>query len=137
MKKKFLTLLMSIFMIIPLAGCGEENMDREPTESEVKLVTGFAEQKSTGGFETNASSLQLYYPDCADISGKGFYNVGETATITIDYNDKVCNFAGWVVDGEIRGRTPSISYRIDRGNRTVNVYAVMAKNNQAIELMGF
>jgi hypothetical protein len=38
MKRKLLTLLMSIFMVFPLAGCGEPNVSDEPTAPESESV---------------------------------------------------------------------------------------------------
>ena len=87
LKNKFLTALLSLLMIIPLAGCGKQNMSKNPKENETKILINFTESNGTS-YENDSSKHAIYYPDCADVYGEGFYKIGETATISIDYDKK-------------------------------------------------
>jgi len=134
MKNKVLTFLMSLLMIIPLAGCGERNIEGDPKENEAKVVLRFAEIKDSVVVE-NQSDLTYRYSDCAELIGQGFYEVGTSARVSINYDKRACDFSGWVVGGNVH--TSNIySHRIEsnQAGQTINIYALMAKNGNAAQL---
>ena len=132
MKRKLLTFLLAIFMIVPLAGCGEPSLSGEPGTGETKILVHFTEPDGTG-YKTNESSLNYHYSDCATLSGSGFYKENEVANIQINFNQNACYFNGWTraIEGTVTpisgDKQLSYSYKVaaqDIG-KTLNFYAVM------------
>lgn len=139
MKKSFITLLLAIFMVIPIVGCGEPNMDGDPDANQAKIVLNFVEGKPTAEegvytYESNKTKFEADYSDCANLKGAGFYNVGTVASLSIDLNSKVCAHIGWVrFDGtNFIPLHDGIRYNYQIANadagKTVEIYAVMGLN---------
>ena len=45
MKNKLTTLLLAIFMVIPIVGCGDPDLDTNPGANETKILLEFAERE--------------------------------------------------------------------------------------------
>ena len=89
MKKKLMLILSLFFLIIPLAGCGEQ----ESGADMVNVSTTLTKQTAPGAL------INFVVRDCASISGAGNYKKGENATIIVKYVDKACAVDGIKKDG--------------------------------------
>lgn len=134
MRKKFLTLFLSVFMVLPIVGCGEKGMNETPDAEELKIVLHYAElQEGTGNYQTDVNQFTIDYTTCADISGGGFYEIGEGANLIADTN-RACEFMEWVTPGNTAGSynrigsagKKNVIYTVKEadGGKTMDVYAV-------------
>ena len=57
MKNKLTTLLLAIFMVIPIVGCGDPDLDTNPGANETKILLEFAEREEveTDVFDATSS----------------------------------------------------------------------------------
>lgn len=138
MKKKLLTCLLAIFMVIPIVGCGDPDLSRNPEGNEVKVLLDFAELSEDGNtYITKQADLQHSYSDCATLTGAGFYKSGESAPLYISFNHRACSFKGWIkVEGEVVtvvSDKDGFNYvtQSKEAGQTVRLYAVMALSGDA------
>ncbi|MBR3891665.1 MAG: hypothetical protein IKJ30_06335 [Bacilli bacterium] len=138
MKKKILTCLLAIFMMIPIVGCGDPDLSRNPEGNEVKVLLDFAEVSEDGNsYITKQVDLQHSYGDCATLTGAGFYKSGESAPLNITFNHRACSFKGWIkVEGElvtVVSDKDGFNYvtQSKEAGQTVRIYAVMALSGDA------
>ena len=137
MKKKLITLLLAIFMIVPIVGCeGEPDLNSEPGSNQTKIMLQFAErteiEEGVYSYKFKPNELSANYSDCAELQGAGFYNVGGLATVSIRYHETGCSFKGWVrQDGENvvglhEGDSP-YNYNVQNADagKTLTFYAIM------------
>lgn len=133
MKKKLLTFLLAIFMVIPVVGCGEPDLSGNPESDQTKILLNFAEQGAEENtYVTKESELTNYYSDCATLYGAGFYDIGDYASISLSFNNTACSFKGWIrVEGEnvlvVHSSSDPFGYEVkdsDAG-KTIIFYAVM------------
>ena len=137
MKKKLITLLLAIFMIVPIVGCeSEPDLSSEPSSTQTKIMLQFAErtevEEGVYTYKFKPNELGANYSDCAELQGAGFYSVGGLATISIRYHETGCSFKGWVKqDGEnvigLHEDDSPYNYNVKNADagKTLTFYAIM------------
>ncbi|MCL2435541.1 MAG: InlB B-repeat-containing protein [Lentimicrobiaceae bacterium] len=61
---------------------------------------------------------------CSNISGAGIYNLGDTATVTVDLSSDCCNFIGWKENGDYVSDQSSHSFSVTGNHHLVAVFEV-------------
>ena len=140
MKKKLLTFLLAIFMVVPVVGCGDPDLSATPDNDQAKILLDFAElgtEENTYKLSGTAAKLKNNYSDCAELQGAGFYDIGDAASIGLRYNAAACSFKGWVtVDGgnivPVHASDTPFAYLIQNkdAGKTLTFYAVMGDTNE-------